>query len=236
MFLGYPNEAHPASVRLTLSMNSSFDQFSNILRDYPHQFLPPLPGRKNNKPAGILVPIRKDEHWTCFLTLRSAHLREHRFEISFPGGKPEPQDHSLRETALRECREEIGLQSSQIFGRLSSVPLYTSDYRLEPFVAWIEKTESPIANPDEVAEILPIPLLRILDLPFIDGVPFTWQKREFLSPLFLPHSLSPDIQTQRWLFGGTAHVLYELLQLVCRTMQKDLPPIRRTKTHLPFSH
>ena len=129
----------------------------------------------------------------------------------------------------------LHIQNPKIIGRLSSMPLYTSDYRLEPFVAWVDPSETPIASPDEVAEILPISLLRIFERPFIHGVPFRFRGRESLSPLFQPQHFSQEIKTDRWIFGGTAYVLYELLQILSQTLRRPLPSIRRTHDQFPFN-
>ena len=98
--------------------------------------------------AGVLVPLRWRGGLSCTLTLRPGKLRRHGGEVSFPGGRREPEDVSLEATALREAREEIGLTSARVLGRLSSMPVYTSDFRLEPFVA--EVPSDAVWTPDPV--------------------------------------------------------------------------------------
>ena len=109
-----------------------------LLAAHPRIDVPALPGRRNHLHAGVLVPLRfVDGDLEVVLTERVATLRHHGGEVSFPGGKPDPEDRDLEHTALREAEEEIGLRGARVLGRLSSIPLYTSDFRLEPFVALV---------------------------------------------------------------------------------------------------
>ena len=103
-------------------------------RTYTPKFYPPFANRKNNISAGVLVALYEDQDWTCIMTQRSSLLKDHSGEMCFPGGKQQKEDSSLADTALREAKEEVNIEAT-IIGKLSSIPLYTSDFRLEPFVA-----------------------------------------------------------------------------------------------------
>lgn len=191
---------------------------ADALARHPLQHVPALPGRTNHNRAGVLVPLA----WTdlglqAVLTLRSDDLRIHAGEVSWPGGRPEAQDADLTATALREADEEIGVRDATVLGRLSSVPLYTSDYRLEPVVAAVDLGQ---LAPDgvEVSRLLPISLTAALDAPQIDAQPFEWLGRTHLSPAW---ELAPGVIC----FGGTAHVLLELLQVVAPLLGKAVPPL-----------
>jgi 8-oxo-dGTP pyrophosphatase MutT (NUDIX family) len=179
--------------------------------------IPALPGRTNHLRAGVLVPlVWRAGRVEAMLTLRSTKLGRHAGEVAWPGGKPEPQDADLLATALREADEEVGARAVSVLGRLSSVPLYTSDFRLEPFVAQV--APAMVADGGEVVQLLPVDLGALLRAPHIDGIPWEWEDTRHLSPAW---ELAPGTV----LFGGTAHVLLELLTVVAPAFGVPLPPL-----------
>src|ERR1700761_1556911 len=87
--------------------------------------------------AAVLVPLYlADDELHVVLTRRRADLRRHAGEISFPGGRQDPEDPDLRSTALREAEEEIGLprESVDVLGELSPVSTFVTGYLIHPFV------------------------------------------------------------------------------------------------------
>src|SRR6056297_3941857 len=87
--------------------------------------------------AAVVVPIvDRPDGLAILFTKRAEHLGEHPGQMSFPGGGDEPEDDSLRETALREANEEIGLEPSEptVIGRLDDISTITG-YAVTPFVA-----------------------------------------------------------------------------------------------------
>lgn len=151
-----------------------------------------------------MVPIVWDPHPRIVLTRRTPRLGRHPGEISFPGGRRDPVDTSLEDTAVREAREELGIQNPNILGRLSSMPVYTSDFRLEPFVAQV--SGSMVAEPGEVAEILTLGLDEVASWPRLDAIAYEWSGGTYLSPVF-------PIGEDAIVFGATAHTLHELMLL-----------------------
>lgn len=192
------------------------EALQRALEQWTVQDMPALPGRRNHLLSGILVPIQWCPHPTAILTLRAATLRNHGGEISFPGGRPDPEDGALEVTALREAREELGISEARILGRLSSVPLFTSDYRMMPFVAEVPATLELIPAPDEVAQVLRVPLHDVLSLPHLHGIPWEWEGVEYMSPVFELEGLL--------LYGGTAHTFLELLTIAAPLLGKTIPP------------
>lgn len=195
---------------------------------------PALPGRTNHKNAGVLVPILADDAWTCILTQRTPHLRTHSKEICFPGGKPDPEDKNLQETALREAKEELNLEKGSVLTKLSSVPLYTSEFRLHPYLALFPENTSVSANPAEVATVLPMSIRSILNLPFIDGTEFELEGKQYISPIFIPSKVGLSLDQP--IYGGTAHVLHETITIVARAIGADVPPCKATFDQFPFVH
>jgi len=112
------------------------------------------------KPAAVLVPIIRRPHGhTVLLTKRADHLRQHKGQISFPGGRRDAGDISLAAAALREAHEEVGLPPSsvQVIGYLDDYPTITG-YRITPVVGYIEADFVAMPEPGEVAEAFELPL------------------------------------------------------------------------------
>ncbi len=116
-------------------------------------------------PAAVLFPIvLRDEGYTVLLTQRTAHLRDHAGQISFPGGRVEEHDLSPMDTALRETEEEIGLarERVEIVGFLPEYRTGTG-FRVTPVVALVRPPFDLQPDPFEVAEIFEVPLSFLLD-------------------------------------------------------------------------
>ena len=177
------------------------------LSDHTMQLYPALPGRHNRRLAAVLLALRfsQDGDVHCLLIQRASHLRDHPGEIGFPGGKPDKVDRSLADTALREAHEEVGLTGAQPLGRLSSTPLFTSEYRLEPFVAAVPDAVALTPAPAEVSAMFWVSLRRLFNAPHTDAIPFAIDGHQWLSPVFCDVAPRP-------LYGGSAHILWELLQ------------------------
>jgi 8-oxo-dGTP pyrophosphatase MutT (NUDIX family) len=129
----------------------------NIEPDYPLKEL--------GKPAAVLLPILEySNELTVLFTVRSLHLKHHAGQVSFPGGKQEPTDSSLVETALRETHEEVGLCPSkvEIVGRL---PLYrtVSRYEVIPYVGFVSAPTSLTLDKNEVHSTFEVPLSFLMD-------------------------------------------------------------------------
>jgi len=106
--------------------------------------------------CAVLVAITPglDDH-TVLYTLRSESLPSHRGQVSFPGGKQHAEDATLRDTALRESHEEIGLAPDEVevLGRLDDVYTMATEYVITPFVGLVPAGYEFSANPGEVSEI-----------------------------------------------------------------------------------
>ena len=91
-------------------------------------------------PAAVLVPlINRPDGLTVLFTERSADLPDHPGQISFPGGRIEPEDADAVAAALREAEEEIALPRDRVqpLGRLADYETVTG-YRVTPIVGWVE--------------------------------------------------------------------------------------------------
>ena len=116
--------------------------------------------------AAVLVPIYlKQGQYHVLFTRRTEDVMTHKGQISFPGGVYETRDSTLVNTALRESWEEIGLQihDVEIIGELDDTPSFASNYLITPFVGFIPWPYQFHPNAREVAEIIEIPILALLD-------------------------------------------------------------------------
>lgn len=116
-------------------------------------------------PAAVLVPIVvRASGMTILLTQRTAHLRDHAGQVSFPGGRCEPQDATPEATALREAHEEVGIDAAQveILGRLPEY-LTSTGFRVMPVVGLVTPPLNLRLDDFEVAEVFEPPLEFLLD-------------------------------------------------------------------------
>lgn len=113
--------------------------------------------------AAVLVPLflpAEDAPPSVVLTRRRADLRRHAGEISFPGGRRDEADVDLRQTALREAEEEIGLSRELVtpLGELPAISTFATGYLIHPFVGLIPAGQSWRLSPREVDAVLELPL------------------------------------------------------------------------------
>ncbi len=117
--------------------------------------------------SAVLAPLYDGpEGSTVLLTRRAGHLRNHRGEVSFPGGRHEEDDADLAATALREAEEEIGLDpaSVTVVGELDRLSTFTSQALIHPYVGVLDgPPEGLVADPGEVEQILHVPTAELLD-------------------------------------------------------------------------
>lgn len=115
--------------------------------------------------AAVLVPIvDRSTAPTLLLTARATHLKHHAGQISFPGGGIEPDDSHVIAAALRETREEIGIDSAHIepLGFLPDQVVLTG-FRITPVVALLRPDFNLQIDDSEVAEVFEMPLEILVD-------------------------------------------------------------------------
>ncbi len=109
-------------------------------------------------PAAVLVALYEsgDGELRVVLTKRRADLRRHAGEISFPGGRRDPEDSTLRDTALREAEEEVGLARSEVtvVGALERTSTFVTNYAIHPFVGLLKGAHPWRASELEVDAVL----------------------------------------------------------------------------------
>ncbi len=138
----------------------------------------PEPGREL-APAAVLLPIVLRNEPTILFTERTAHLSRHAGQVSFPGGRANPDDLSLVETALRETKEETGIAASYvtIAGFLDPYETGTG-YAILPVVGLLAEGFVLTPEPNEVAEVFEVPLAFLLDAKNRERHTREWQGRQ----------------------------------------------------------
>ena len=121
---------------------------------------------KQPKEAAVLVPIyRLDNGEIIVVFVRRTEGDIHGGQIAFPGGKKSTSDKTLRETALREGYEEIGLppENVQIIRQLSNIYVSVSNFEITPFLGKIQKPFNWKLSENEIAEIIEVPAKILTD-------------------------------------------------------------------------
>ena len=130
-----------------------------------HDLNPGMQPQDNLTPAAVLVPlVDRPSGLTVLLTQRTAHLNDHAGQISFPGGRVEPEDPSHQAAALREAEEEVGLPPShvEVIGTLDYY-IVRSGYRVTPVVGFVNPPFEVKPDPFEVAEVFEVPLSFVIN-------------------------------------------------------------------------
>lgn len=173
-----------------------------------HDLNPGMAPKDDLIPAAVLVPlVDRTDGLTVLLTQRTAHLNDHASQISFPGGRVEPDDSSHQAAALREAEEEVGLAPDrvEIIGTLDYY-IVRSGYRVTPVVGFVNPPFDVKADPFEVAEIFEVPLSFVLDTDnhVMESRVDKGEERTFY---VLPYE-------NRYIWGATAGMLVNLTDVL----------------------
>ncbi len=158
--------------------------------------------------SAVLVPIIEHESNPQLLfTKRSENLDNHPGQMSFPGGKREPSDETLQDTAARESWEEIGLSPEQInfIGRLDDIRT-VSQFSVRPFVGTIPDTQYSPRN-GEVAEVA---VLAVAELTDLENYHSERRDHPYYGDIRLHYFYVDDYTV----WGATARILVQFLELV----------------------
>jgi 8-oxo-dGTP pyrophosphatase MutT (NUDIX family) len=176
---------------------------------------PPGEAPSEQTRAAVLVPLftaTVSEPPHVVLTRRRADLRRHAGEISFPGGREDPEDADLSETALREAEEEIGLTRDivELIGELPAISTFATNYLIHPFVGVIPAGQSWRVSPREVDAVLELPLHELRQS----------QTRTHLERRGISFETDAYLLDGHLIWGATYRILADLLQRL-RTSGSD---------------
>ena len=168
-------------------------------------------------PAGVMVLIYPNNGDHCvLLQKRSIKVDSHKGEISFPGGKRDPGDITILDTALRETHEEMGVhpQDVEVFGALDQTAT-TSGFCTSPFAGTIPYPYEFSPQEEEVAEVLEVPVSSLLD---------TANRRDEI------RIANGDLQDApvfaydgHIIFGATARILDRFIELLETSIREEQP-------------
>ncbi len=161
--------------------------------------------------AAVLVPLHvQDGVLHAVFTERHHQLPRHAGEISFPGGRRDPEDGDLVATALRETHEELGLPAKavEVIGALEPTPTVVSGYAIYPFVGLVPSGFRWIPSDSEVAAVIDLPL------PLVAA---GYERRRMLRRGVAIHT-DAYIADGHMIWGATARIVSDLLERLDGTL------------------
>jgi len=166
-----------------------------------------LAGTAGQTPAAVLVPLFVafgEQEPRVVLTRRRADLRRHAGEISFPGGRKDAEDADLKDTALREAEEEIGLPRSEVdlIGELPPTSTFATNYVIHPFVGLIPAGLPWRVSAREVDAVLELPLQALR----------SGRRRVELQRRGISFETDAYVVGEHLIWGATARILENLLE------------------------
>ncbi len=207
-------------------MTHQYQAFIKTLRD---RLQGPLPGFESQKklepvtrkkyletadiskarPSGVMLLFFPENNEARLIFMkRTEYNGVHSGQISFPGGRYEEFDKNLRQTALRETHEEIGVRPEMIniVGKLTQLYIPPSNFIVEPWVGYLNEKPDFIPDPDEVSEIFSVPLSKLLDKNALQTKPIrTTSGRVDVACYYV---------NQRVIWGATSMILSEMLDVI----------------------
>ncbi len=160
------------------------------------------------KPAGVLIPVMtRNEGMSVLLTRRSAELKHHAGQVSFPGGRMEQTDGDIAVTALRETHEEVGIPPQQvsIVGYLGPIPTITG-YAVTPTIGLVDGGVELNIDATEVESAFEVPLGYLLE-----ARNYTMAEREFQGERF--PVMEVNYAGER-IWGATAYMLSRFIKTI----------------------
>lgn len=178
-----------------------------------------LPHEKLRPAAGLIALYPHEGRWYLPLTQRGTSLRQHRGQVSLPGGRMDAGE-TPAQTALREAHEEVGITPAtvEILGALTPLPISVSEHLLHPIVGILADRPTFQVAADEVDRLIEVPLTELLRPDVVK-----WEVRRRSRPpevvMDVPYF---DVADHR-VWGATAMVLSEFVAVLALADAVDRP-------------
>ena len=186
----------------------SHDKMMRVKRPTPDEIRKQGIPFKESAVLILIYPINQVPH--TVLILRPSYDGVHSGQVSFPGGKMEPDDKDLIDTALREADEEVNIkrENIEIIGTLSELYIPPSQFIVQPVVAYTNQEPNFIPDVREVKQVIPTPISRIMDGDVV-------KEKDIFLPKYNTtiNTLYFDINSQV-VWGATAMMLAELREIL----------------------
>ena len=158
--------------------------------------------------AVLLMLYLKDNQFTICFIKRATDGGVHSGQIGFPGGKKDETDKDLIETALREAKEEIGVnpENIQLLGKISDLYIPVSNYIVYPFIGFYSQKPKFILNTSEVDELVEVPLNMLINPVHCTMSEITVNNSKLKVPCY--------IFGKHKIWGATAMIMSELIQIL----------------------
>jgi 8-oxo-dGTP pyrophosphatase MutT (NUDIX family) len=161
------------------------------------------------RPAAVLVPlVWENTQWNLLFTRRAMDLEDHSGQVSFPGGAWEKRDGDLEQTALREAREEVGIDpaSVAVLGKMARFDM-VSYFQVTPVVGVVAWPCELKINASEVARAFIVPLDWLADPQNYQIKPRQFEDQTFSIPYYKDYD-------GEIIWGSTAQITQEFLRLI----------------------
>lgn len=156
--------------------------------------------------SAVLIGLTAGSDGKIILTQRAGHMNSHAGEVAFPGGKREPGDSSLLNTALRETEEEIGLPTAAV-DVICALPQVVTRHGLTvtPFFGLVPEQPALTANPQELDAVFCVPVAWLTDASNLQVDVFDGANGKYRVPRFIYEEFR--------IWGITAMMLFDFLNL-----------------------
>ena len=175
--------------------------------------------------SAVLALIAEwESKYFMVLQVRTQTVAHHKGEISFPGGARDSTDQTIRDTALRETNEEMGIapESIEILGALNDCQTYVSGYRIRPFVGLMVAERAADLSfqkaEREVRDVLVLPLETMMSPEVRIWHPVSRDGEMVPTRAYLV----PNEGEEYLIWGATARILTNLFAIIDQVEQREL--------------